>query len=248
MVATNSTELEVLGAGSEPYRSRRAQITEYFDQTAVEHWRQLTSDTKVSRIRESVRLGRASMQQSLLSWLPMDLNGLRVLDAGCGTGTLSYALAQRGATVVGIDLSPQLVEVADRQRPVDLPAERLSFQSGDMLSPALGSFDYIVAMDSLIHYQLPDTLAAVSSLLPRCSRGLCLTYVPRTPLLAVMHAVGQWFPKDNRSPDVVPVAPATMRRRLTEAFSSQGWALAEEARVDSFFYKSCGVLLERGAA
>ena len=248
MAATNSSEMNVLSGGSEPYHSRRAQLTEYFDQTAVEHWRQLTSDTKVSRIRESVRLGRASMQEHLLSWLPSDLHGLRLLDAGCGTGTLSYALARRGASVVGIDLSPQLVDVAERQRPADVPAERLSFRSGDMLSPSLGEFDYIVAMDSLIHYQLPDALAALGSLVPRCRQGLCVTYVPRTPLLAVMHAVGQWFPKDNRSPDVVPVAPADMRRHLAATFSAEGWTLADEARVDSFFYKSCGVLLERSDA
>ena len=38
-----------------------------------------------------------------------DLSGRRVLDAGCGTGTLAIELARRGAEVVAIDISPTLV-------------------------------------------------------------------------------------------------------------------------------------------
>ena len=200
---TETSDVLLSSPASEVYEDRRAQLAEYFDQTAVEHWRQLTSETKVSRVRESVRAGRATMRQHLLSWLPADLTGARVLDAGCGTGTLSAAVARRGATVVGVDLSPQLIEVAERQRPREVAPERLSFSSGDMLAEALGEFDYIVAMDSLIHYRLDDTLDALSALAARCRHGLCATYVPRTPLLAVMHAVGQWFPKDNRSTEYI---------------------------------------------
>lgn len=43
-----------------------------------------------------------------------DVAGLRVLDAGCGTGYLSVELARRGAEVVGVDESPEMVRVARR--------------------------------------------------------------------------------------------------------------------------------------
>jgi magnesium-protoporphyrin O-methyltransferase len=43
----------------------------------------------------------------LLDWLPQDLHGLRILDAGCGTGALAMEAAHRGASVVAIDLSPR---------------------------------------------------------------------------------------------------------------------------------------------
>ena len=65
------------------YKSRRGEIETYFDRTAVEAWSKLTSDAPVGRIRATVRAGRDAMRQTLMSWLPGDLRGRRVLDAGC---------------------------------------------------------------------------------------------------------------------------------------------------------------------
>ena len=45
------------------------------------------------------------------------LAGRTALDAGCGEGYLARALAARGATVTGIDLSPRLIERARAQDP-----------------------------------------------------------------------------------------------------------------------------------
>ena len=94
------------------YLERRGQIETYFDRTAAETWARLTSDAPVSGIRATVRAGRDRMRATLLSWLPEDLHGRRLLDAGCGTGALSIEAARRGADVVAIDLSPNLVAVA----------------------------------------------------------------------------------------------------------------------------------------
>jgi SAM-dependent methyltransferase len=49
----------------------------------------------------------------LLDWLG-NVDGLRVLDAGCGEGYLSRLLAERGARVVGVDLSRKLLAVAKK--------------------------------------------------------------------------------------------------------------------------------------
>ena len=136
---------------SSTYLNQRRKLKIYFDRTAARAWEQLTSDAPVSRIRQSVRAGRDSMRSMLLDWLPEDLSGKRVLDAGCGTGALSIAAAQRGASVVGIDLSPSLIELARSRMPEALSGQ-VEFRSGDMLSAEPESFDYVVAMDSLIHY------------------------------------------------------------------------------------------------
>jgi ubiquinone/menaquinone biosynthesis C-methylase UbiE len=49
------------------------------------------------------------------SLIPADLSGLRILDAGCGSGALAEWLLDRGATVIGIDLSPGMIQEAQRR-------------------------------------------------------------------------------------------------------------------------------------
>ena len=142
------------------YDTRRGELTTYFDRTAVEAWSRLTSDAPVSRIRATVRAGRDAMRGTLLSWLPADMTGLRLLDAGCGTGALSVEAARRGAEVVAIDVSPTLVELARERLPAISGAGRIDFRVGDMLDPDLGRFDHVVAMDSLIHYRAADIVRA----------------------------------------------------------------------------------------
>jgi SAM-dependent methyltransferase len=137
-------------AASDKYLERRAWIGEYFDRTAADGWRQLTSDEKVSKVRATVREGRDRMRQTLLSFLPTDLRGWRVLDAGCGTGMLAVDLALRGAEVVAVDLSPTLVGYGRDRAEAAGVADRVSFHDGDMLDPAYGAVDAVVAMDSLI--------------------------------------------------------------------------------------------------
>jgi magnesium-protoporphyrin O-methyltransferase len=92
------------------YQQRRGEIEHYFDRTAVDAWKKLTSDAPVGKIRATVRAGRDEMRSTLLGWLPQNLEGARILDAGCGTGALAVEAAHRGASVVAIDLSPTLVD------------------------------------------------------------------------------------------------------------------------------------------
>ena len=77
------------------YQRRRGQLETYFDRTAVEAWSRLTSDAPVGSIRATVRAGRARIRNILLGWLPADLRGARLLDAGCGTGALAIEAARR---------------------------------------------------------------------------------------------------------------------------------------------------------
>jgi len=220
------------------YLQRRGQLEQYFDRTAARAWELLTSDAPVSRIRATVRAGRDRMRQSLLEMLPLDLSGLRILDAGCGTGAMALALAERGAQVIAIDLSPTLVELA-RQRVAAVTGRGgIEFLIGDMTDPALGSFDHVVAMDSLIHYEAPDVVRVLTDLAARTRRSLVFTFAPRTPALAVMHAVGRIFPRANRAPSIAPVAEAQLRARLAGDLGLRGWQPARTARVASGFYTS----------
>ncbi len=226
------------------YLQRRSQIETYFDRTAVAAWEKLTSDAPVGRIRASVRAGRDRMRATLLSWLPEDLSGKRVLDAGCGTGAFAVEAARRGAEVVAIDLSPTLVNLARERLPAAL-AERIDFRSGDMLSPELGHFDHVVAMDSLIHYQTEDAVQALARLAERTSTSMLFTFAPRTPLLALMITVGRLFPRGDRAPWLQPMAADRIANLMQEHTALHGWAAARSERVASGFYKSHAMELRR---
>ena len=220
------------------YEERRSQLETYFDRTAVEAWSRLTSDAPVSRIRATVRAGRDQMRATLLGWLPADMRGMRLLDAGCGTGALSVEAARRGAHVTAVDISQTLVDLGRERSPRDLGDGRIEFMVGDMLDPALGRFDYVVGMDSLIHYRPQDTVRVLSGLVQRTRRAVLFTFAPRTPALALMHAVGRFFPRGDRAPSIEPVSEATLRALIGAEPQLAGWSALRTARIDSGFYMS----------
>lgn len=227
------------------YQAKRGQLQTYFDRTAVEAWSRLTSDdVKVSRIRATVRAGRNRMRQTLIDWLPQDLSGRRVLDAGCGTGASAVELARRGAQVVAVDLSPSLIRLAGERMPAGL-AGSIDFQVGDMLDPALGRFDAILAMDSLIHYRPEDIVRVLACLGERVEHTMLFTFAPRTPLLTLMHAIGRLFPRSDRAPMIEPVRHQSLNRIIASNPALKGWQNGRTARVDSGFYISQAMELRR---
>ncbi len=220
------------------YLERRAEIESYFDRTATESWKALTSEAPLGRIRKTVRAGRDEMRATLLGWLPRDLAGSRVLDAGCGTGALAIEAARRGADVVAIDVAHNLIELARERLPNDLGVGSVDFRVGDMLQPKLGRFDFVVAMDSLIHYDANDMVAALAHLTKRADRGVVFTYAPRTPLLAVMHAVGRAFPQANRAPSIEPLNGVALASLISNDPQLSGWRTDRTKRIANGFYTS----------
>lgn len=220
------------------YQSRRTQVETYFDRTAAEAWSRLTSDAPLNRIRATVREGRDRMRETLLSWLPEDLSGKRLLDAGCGTGLLAVEAARRGADVVAVDIAPTLIALAqERAAAVEGPG-RVEFLVGDMLDDSFGPFDHVVAMDSLIHYEEDDIVDVLRRLSARTSGSMVFTFAPRTPLLALMHALGQFFPRSDRSPAIVPLPEHRFIDRLNGAQGLSGWQTCRTQRITKGFYIS----------
>ncbi|GIT91378.1 magnesium protoporphyrin IX methyltransferase [Jannaschia pagri] len=211
------------------YGATRSRVESYFDGTATQVWADLTSDAPVSKVRATVRAGRDRMRDVILSRLPDDLTGARVLDAGCGTGAKAAELARRGADVVAVDISPKLLDIAAKRLPEAL-RERVTFTAEDMFSPALGSFDAVVAQDSMIYYGASDLARHLDALSSRTPRTV-FSVAPRTPLLMAMFWAGKAFPRKDRSPTMVPHSAADLAPRLSGA-------LIEVERVTSGFYIS----------
>src|SRR5690606_11679681 len=62
--------------------------------------------------------------------------GERILDIACGTGASSASLARSGATIVGLDFSPGMVEEGRRRHP------RVEFVEGDAARLPFGDDEF----------------------------------------------------------------------------------------------------------
>ena len=226
------------------WRDRRSSLETYFNRTAVDAWSRLTSDAPVGRIRATVRAGRDSMRATLLSWLPDDLSGRRILDAGCGTGAFAVEAARRGADVVAIDIAPNLIALAQERLPSTLGTGRITFRVGDMHDPALGQFDHVVAMDSLIHYNAEDVIRVLDGISERTTQSLIFTVAPWTLPLAAMHRIGKLFPKSDRSPAIVPLRPDALLAPARQG-GYHGLTTGRDARIARGFYISHALELVR---
>ena len=226
------------------YLNRRSKLQDYFDRTANDAWAKLTSDAPVSGIRATVRAGRDQMRSNLIARLPDSLSGKRILDAGCGTGALALELANKGASVVAIDLSPNLIELAkERISPSD--RQNIDFRSGDMLDDSLGEFDYVVGMDSMIHYCAADMLVVLEKLAPRVSNKIVFTFAPSTLALEVMIRVGRLFPRKDRAPFIEPISQVKLSKLINQSPWFVDWKIPHTQLVSSGFYKSQLMELEK---
>jgi SAM-dependent methyltransferase len=103
--------------------------------------------------------------------------GRWVLDAPCGWGRLSAALARRGARVLGVDQSATQLAHAERTRG-DVPADQLRYQRHDLREPLPeAGFDVAMNVFSSVGYGTEDDDVAVFRTLRTAVRSGGLVFV-----------------------------------------------------------------------
>jgi 2-polyprenyl-6-hydroxyphenyl methylase/3-demethylubiquinone-9 3-methyltransferase len=119
-----------------------------------------------------------------------------VLDVGCGGGLLSEALAGEGASVLGLDLAPELVEIA-RLHLLEAQATRpglhvdyrvVSVEALAAEKPA--SFDAITCMEMLEHVPDPGSVVRACADLLKPGGRLFVSTLNRTPAAFALAIVG----------------------------------------------------------
>jgi SAM-dependent methyltransferase len=122
-------------------------------------------DTIADWYAERLRRGSAMHEFArdiLLAALPVGLDGVRVIDLGCGEGILTRAVALRGATVVGIDPTVGLIAHARRAEETSRTGAVYAVDDGCSLSTVANeSVDWVIA--GLALNNVPDLEAAVRS-------------------------------------------------------------------------------------
>ncbi len=121
-----------------------------------------------------------------------DLQGKRVVDVGCGGGILTEGLAKAGADALGIDLSEELIDIADLhglESAINAHYRKISAESLAAEEPQ--SFDHVTCMEMLEHVPDPASIIRACAALVKPGGMVffsTLNRVPKAYLLAILAA------------------------------------------------------------
>ncbi|HVS24203.1 MAG TPA: bifunctional 2-polyprenyl-6-hydroxyphenol methylase/3-demethylubiquinol 3-O-methyltransferase UbiG [Gammaproteobacteria bacterium] len=120
-----------------------------------------------------------------------ELEGARVLDVGCGGGLLSEALAQRGATVLGVDLAQASLDVARAhaaERGVAIEYRCVDIEALASERPA--SFEVVTCLEMLEHVPEPRRVVAACAALLAPAGAAFFSTINRNPKSFALAIVG----------------------------------------------------------
>ena len=121
-----------------------------------------------------------------------DIAGKRIVDVGCGGGILTEGLAKHGADVLGIDLSEELIDIADLhglESGVNAHYQKISAEALAQQQPE--SFDHVTCMEMLEHVPDPGSIISACATLVKPGGMVFFSTLNRKPksyLLAIVAA------------------------------------------------------------
>ena len=119
------------------------------------------------------------------------LSGARVLDVGCGGGILSEAMANRGANVLGIDLSQAVLDVAELHAlEAKLQIQYKAVAAEELAVAQPGAFDLVTCMEMLEHVPDPAAILGALAKLAKPGADVIVSTLNRKPLAFAVAIVG----------------------------------------------------------
>ena len=121
-----------------------------------------------------------------------DLNNQRIVDVGCGGGILTEALARQGADATGIDLSEELIDIADLhglESGITVHYQKISAE--ELASQQPEGFDHVTCMEMLEHVPDPGSIIKSCAALVKPGGMVFFSTLNRKPkayLLAIVAA------------------------------------------------------------
>jgi 2-polyprenyl-3-methyl-5-hydroxy-6-metoxy-1,4-benzoquinol methylase len=149
-----------------PSRSERDQ--EEIQRSAIEAARIVLAPISVDRyLNPSLN---AAYALEFAYFLLGDVRGRTVLDLGCGSGQNLIALASRGANVLGVDISPHLIRLA--QQRLDNAGKVASLRVATAYDTGVPeeSIDVVFAIAVLHHLELPVVREEIRRMLRKNGR------------------------------------------------------------------------------
>lgn len=147
--------------------------------------------------------------------------GMRVLDIGCGVGTWAVRLSELGCEVVGVDVSPVMIEMA-------MASANVVYRVGTAqdLDFSTGTFDLIISVTVLQHIVDDKELSrALRSLWRVLKDGGCAAVLEYSPMRVNRPATGSDYMRYRT------------RQQWIAVFEEQGFRLASETGVRFFGHR-----------
>jgi magnesium-protoporphyrin O-methyltransferase len=225
-----------MSLATNPKTDDKTIVRDYFNQTGFDRWRRIYGNGQVNPVQLDIRTGHQKTIDTVLTWLDADnnLTGMSICDAGCGVGSLSIPLAQRGALVYASDISEKMVgEAWTRARVALNRSDNPSFVAQDLESLA-GRYHTVICLDVLIHY--PDDKAAemIAHLSRLAESRLILSFAPKTTAYSLLKKVGDFFP----GPSKATRAYLHREADVVAALEGNGWRINRNAMTKTRFYFS----------
>jgi 2-polyprenyl-6-hydroxyphenyl methylase/3-demethylubiquinone-9 3-methyltransferase len=159
------------------------------------------------------------------------LSGLRILDIGCGAGLVAEPLARMGATVTGIDPSPEIIAAARLHAEGNELVIDYRATTAEALAAAGETFDAVLILEVVEHVTDVAAFVATVGTLVRPGGIVVASTINRTLKSFALAIVGaefllRWLPRGTHSYDKL-VTPA----ELAAAFVAAGLAPADETGV-----------------
>ncbi len=129
-----------------------------------------------------------------LDWIQshVSLQGMEVLDVGCGGGILSDAMARAGAKVVGIDLSAKALGVA-RLHAMEAQTPNVTYRevpTETLAEECPGRFDVVTCMEMIEHVPDPASVVAACARLVKPNGWVFFSTINRNPKSFLLAIVG----------------------------------------------------------
>lgn len=139
---------------------------EFFDRFATVAATTLGPFPRQTMQRYALGSSRRRFNKEFRFRLFQDLKGKQVLDLGCGDGTNSVLLAQRGASVIGVDLSQKSIALAKERAKINHVESQTSFHCSpiELFELPENSIDVIWG-DGILHHVLPQLELVLEKLL-----------------------------------------------------------------------------------
>ena len=119
------------------------------------------------------------------------LKGKQVLDVGCGGGILAESMAQRGASVTGIDMGEAPLAVAKlhlKESGQSVDYQRITAE--ELANKAPGNFDVVTCMEMLEHVPDPGSTIAACAKLTKPGGHIFFSTINRNPKSWLFAIVG----------------------------------------------------------